>query len=170
MESLIDSLGINVSTLIAQIVNFLILLFLLRLVAYKPLMNMFDKRAAKVKESMEHAETVKKRAEEADSEAAKRIEAASQEGQQIIKQAMESGDVAKMKVMQEAKEEAQMMVEKAKLEIQQERREVVDELREEVSDLAILAAGKVVSRSLDKEAHRKVIDEILEKAPGLQNN
>ncbi len=170
MAEIFETLGINWPSLLAQFINFGLLLILLRLVAYKPVMNMLDKRAEKIKESMEHAETVKKRAEEADVEVAKRIDEASQEGQKIIKQAMEAGEAAKVKARQEARVEAQALVEKAKVEIQRERAEAVEELRKEVSDLAILAAGKVVSRSLDKEAHRKVIDEILKEAPGLQNN
>lgn len=163
-------LGINVSFLLAQLVNFIILLILLRLVAYKPIMKMIDQRSNRIKESMDEVESVKKRAEEADSDAAKRIEEASHEGQKIIKQAMEAGEAAKTKAKQEAREEAQALIEKAKVEIQRERNEAVEELRKEVSDLAIMAAGKVISRTMDKEAHRKVIDDILREAPGLQNN
>ncbi|MFC1846552.1 F0F1 ATP synthase subunit B [Chloroflexota bacterium] len=165
-----DGLGINEAALIAQIINFGILLILLRMFAYKPVMKMLDQRAARIKESMDEVETVKKRAEEADSDAAKRIEEASQEGQRIIKQAMEAGEAAKAKAKQEAKIEAQSLVEKAKVEIQRERNEAVEELRKEVSDLAIMAAGKVISHSMDKEEHRKVINDILREAPGLQNN
>jgi F-type H+-transporting ATPase subunit b len=83
---------------------------------------------------------------------------------------MEAGEAAKTKAKQEAREEAQALIEKAKVEIQRERNEAVEELRKEVSDLAIMAAGKVISRTMDKEAHRKVIDDILREAPGLQNN
>ncbi len=165
-----EGLGINLSSLIAQLINFGLLLVLLRMFAYKPVMNMLDQRAEKIKESMDHAETVKKSAEEADVEVAKRIEEASHEGQKIIKQAMEAGEAARTKAMQQAKEDAKVLVEKARVEIQRERNEVVEELRKEVSDLAILAAGKVVSRSMDKEEHRRMIDEILREAPGLQNN
>jgi len=166
----VGELGINVSFLLAQLVNFIILLILLRLVAYKPIMKMIDQRSNRIKESMDEVESVKKRAEEADSDAAKRIEEASHEGQKIIKQAMEAGEAAKTKAKQEAREEAQALIEKAKVEIQRERNEAVEELRKEVSDLAIMAAGKVISRTMDKEAHRKVIDDILREAPGLQNN
>ena len=65
------SLGINVSTLVAQVVNFSILLLLLYLVAYKPLMRMFDERSRKVKERIEQAEHIKERAAKADEEVSK---------------------------------------------------------------------------------------------------
>ncbi len=165
-----EGLGINLSSLIAQLINFAILLILLRLVAYKPVMKMLDQRSARIKESMEQVEAIDKRMAEAEDEVAKRIDEARQEGQTIIKQAMEAGETVKVKARQGAKEEARALIEKAKVEIQHERHETIEELRGEVVDLAIMAAGKVVSRSLDKEEHRKVIDEILREAPGLQNN
>ena len=166
----IASLGINVSTLVAQVVNFGILLLLLYLVAYKPLMRMFDERSNRVKESVEQAEQIKEQMAKADEEVAKRIEEAGEEGQKIIKQAMEAGEEAKAKAQQEAKEEARTLITEAQAEIKYERDEAVKELRKQVADLAIMAAGKVISRSMDKEEHLKVIDDILKEAPGLQNN
>ena len=85
MEGL-SSLGISVPTLIAQLVNFGILLILLRFVAYKPMMKMLDERSRRVKESIEQTEQIKELAAKADEETAKRIEEAGKEGQKIIKQ------------------------------------------------------------------------------------
>ena len=164
------SLGINVSTLVAQVVNFSVLLLLLYLVAYKPLMRMFDERSRKVKESIEQTEQIKEQAAKADEETAKRIEEAGREGERIIKQATEAGEEVRAKAQQEAKEEARVLINEAQEEIKYERDEAVKELRKQVADLAIMAAGKVISRSMDKEEHLKVIDDILKEAPGLQNN
>jgi len=79
-----EGLGINLPTLIAQIINFVILLGLLYLVAYKPIMRMLDERSRKVKESMEQTELIKQQAERAEEEVKKQIEAAGKEGQEII--------------------------------------------------------------------------------------
>jgi len=61
----VEGLGINLPTLLAQIVNFGILFGLLYLVAYKPIMRMLDERSRKVKDSMEQTELIKGRSEEA---------------------------------------------------------------------------------------------------------
>ena len=164
------SLGVNVSTLVAQVVNFCVLLLLLYLVAYKPLMRMFDERSKKVRESVEQAEHIKEQVAKADEEVAKRMEEASKEGQKIIKQAMEAGEEVRAKVQQEAKEEARTLITEAQVEIKYERDEAVKELRKQVADLTIMAAGKVIGRSLDKEAHRQLIDDVLDEAPELRNN
>jgi F-type H+-transporting ATPase subunit b len=76
MEGL-TSLGINLPVLIAQIINFGLLFLLLRVVAFKPLMKMFDKRASIIKESVEQTERIKEEAARAEEEARKRIEQAS---------------------------------------------------------------------------------------------
>jgi F-type H+-transporting ATPase subunit b len=55
----IASLGISLPTLLAQIVNFVILFGLLYLVAYKPVMRMLDERSKRTRESMEQAEYIK---------------------------------------------------------------------------------------------------------------
>ena len=58
----LSDLGINLPALIAQLVNFTILLGLLYLFAYKPIMRMLDERSRKIKEGMEQAEAVKEKA------------------------------------------------------------------------------------------------------------
>ncbi|GAH57991.1 unnamed protein product [marine sediment metagenome] len=162
------SLGINLPTLLAQIVNFVILFGLLYLVAYKPIMRMLDERSRKIRESMEQTEFIKQQAEGAEEEAEKRIEAASKEGQEAIARAVQTGEEVRRGAQQQAKQEAESLVVRARSEIQRERDEAIDELRKEFADLTILAAGKVIDRSLDKEAHRQIIDKVLEESKTLK--
>jgi F-type H+-transporting ATPase subunit b len=164
----IGSIGISLPMLIAQLVNFFILLGLLYLVAYKPILRVLDQRVDKVKESMEQTEAIKEQTAHAEEEFKKRLEAASREGQELISRAMRTGEEARQKIHEDARKEAQEIIEKARVEIQRERNEVIDELRREFSDLTIEAAGKVIQRSLDKQAHREYIDKILEESPILR--
>ncbi len=163
-----EGLGINLSTLLAQIINFALLLGLLYLVAYKPIMRMFDERSNRIKESMEQTEVIKEQAANAEEEFKKRLEAAGREGQELISRAMRTEEEARQKVHQDARQEAEALIEKVRLEIQRERDEVIDELHKEFADLTIDAAGKVIERSLDKEAHRELIDKVLEESPTLK--
>jgi len=169
MEGL-AGLGINVPTLIAQIINFIILFGLLYLVAYKPLMRMLDERSGKVKESMEQTESIREQAERAEEEAKKRIEAASREGQDLVAQAVKTGEDIRQKAQEEAKPEAEALINRARQEIQRERDEAIGELRNEIADLTIAAAEKVIEQSLDKEAHRKLIDKVLEESETLRKS
>ena len=161
-------LGINLPTLVAQIVNVVILLGLLYLVAYKPVMRMLDERSRRVKESMEQTDAIKEQAARAEEEVKKQLEAASREGQERIAQAIQIGEDVKQKAQQEARQEAETLISRGRTEIQRERDEAIDELRKEVADLTILAAGKVIERSLDKKAHRELIDKVLEESTALK--
>ena len=165
-----SGLGVNVWTLIAQIVNFLILLLVLYFFAYKPVMKMLDERSRKIKESMDEVQKVKEQAAQTEEEFKKKIEAASKEGQEVIARAMRTGEEARQRAQLEAKQEAQGLVEKARVEIQRERSETIGELRQEFADLTIVAAEKVIGKSLDKETHRQIIDKVLDESANLKKD
>ena len=164
----IASLGISLPTLIAQIVNFAILFGLLYLVAYRPIMRMLDERSRKIKESMAQTEYIKEQAVRAEEEAERRIEAASKEGQELVARAVRVGEETRRQAQQEAKQDGESLIARARTEIKSERDEAIGELRSEFANLTILAAGKVIDRSLDKNAHRDVIDKVLEESETLK--
>jgi len=163
-----EGLGISLPTLLAQIINFAILLGLMYLVAYRPIMRMFDERSRKIKESMEQTEFIKEQTAHAEEEAEKRIEAASKEGQELVARAVQAGEGVRQQAQQEAKQDAESLIVRARTEIQRERDEAIDELRKEFADLTIMAAEKVIDRSLDKEAHRQLIDKVLKESTILK--
>ena len=160
----IGELGISLPTLIAQLVNFTILFVILYLVAYRPIMRMFDERSRKIKDSMEQTEQIKEQAEQAEKEAEKRIQAAGREGQEMVARAVRTGDDMRQKAEQDARAEAEALVSRARGEIQLERDEAISEVRRAFADLTILAAEKVIDRSLDKQAHREIIEKVLEES------
>ena len=157
-------LGINVASLIVQLGNFILLLVLLYFVGYKPILKIFDERARKVKESLEKAETIKAEADAAEVEFKKQLETQRKEGQEIVNRAMRTGDELRKKAEQEARVEGETLVAKARSEIQRERDDAIGEIRKEFADITIAAAEKVIDRSLDKEAHRDIIDKVLKES------
>ena len=163
-------LGINLPVLLAQVVNVVILLGLLYLVAYKPIMRMLDERSRRIKESMEQVDSIKEQAARTEEEVKKQLEAAGREGQERIARAVRAGEEVKQKAQAEARQEAEALINRARTEIQRERDEAMGEVRREFADLTILAAGKVIDRSLDKEEHRQLIDKVLEESSTLKKD
>jgi F-type H+-transporting ATPase subunit b len=155
-------LGINIPLLISQLISFLILLVVLYFVAYKRILKMLDERTNRVKESLEQAESVKHQSAIAEEEVKKQIQAASQRGQELISQATQISDDIRAKAQDLAKQDTELLIEKARQSIKTEREFAVDELRREFTNLTILAAGKVVGESLDKETHKKLIDKVMQ--------
>jgi len=164
------SLGINLSLLVVFIVNFIILLVLLRLFLYKPVMKVLDERAKRTKEAMELAEATKKEYEQAKGEVQRQIEKGRQEGQAIITQALQTGERLKEESRSEAAKQAQLIIDRTRGELESEREKIVDVLRKEFVDIAISAAGKVIKETLDKEKHRKLIEETLQQSTVLKKS
>ncbi len=157
-------LGISGPQLLVQIINFVILFIILYLFAYKPILRMLDERAKKVKESMEQADQASEQAARAAEESRRHIEAGIKEGQEILARATRTGEELRQQSQQKAQEESEALLARAKDEIQRERDEAIGALRNEFADLTIAAAEKVIDRSLDKEAHRDLIEKVLEEA------
>ncbi len=165
-----EGLGISLPVLLTQVVTFIILLIILRFVAYKPLMRMLDERSRRIKESMEQAESIKEQSARAEEEVKKQLGAASREGQERIARAVRAGEEVKHKAQEEAGQEAEALINRARAEIQRERDDAIGEVRREFADLTILAAGRVIDRSLDKEEHRRLIDKVLEESITKEKN
>ena len=82
-----EALGINLPGLITQIISFLILLFVLSKLLYKPVIKMLDERAERIKTSLSAAEKANEDAALSAEKIEKELISARQEGQKIIDQA-----------------------------------------------------------------------------------
>jgi len=164
----ISELGISLPTLLTQVITFIILLVVLRFVAYKPIMRMLDERSRRIKESMDQAESIKEQSARTQEEVKKQLEGASREGQERIARALKAGEEVKQKAQEDAKKEAETLVNRARAEIQRERDDAITEVRREFADLTVLAAGKVIEKTLDKETHRELIEKVLEESSTLK--
>jgi F-type H+-transporting ATPase subunit b len=164
----VEALGINVPVFISQTISFLILFGVLYLFGYKPILKMLDERSHRIKESMEQAEAVKEQSQHAEEEVKKQLQLASQQGQELIARATQSSDEIRAKAQELARKDAEILIERARQAIEAERSKAIDELRQEFADLTILAAGKVIGESLDKETHRALIDKVLAESQTLR--
>lgn len=159
-----EGIGINLPLLLAFVVNFIILLVLLSVVLYKPVLKMLDERQAKISDSLEQAEKIKQQITQSEENIKAHLDSARKEGQKIVAQAEQIGERLKTEAKEEARHEAESLVNKARVEIQRQRDKDVDDLRKQFADIAISAAEKVINETLDKNKHRKLIDDILEEA------
>lgn len=157
-----EALGINLPSLIAQIVNFVLLLVLLSMFAYRPVLRMLDERSARIRESMEQVEAIRQRTVQVEEEVRAQLEESRREGQALIAQAEHFGEELKEQARQAARREAEAIVVRARGEFELERDNAINELRRQFADLAITAAEKVINESLDPARHQRLIREVLE--------
>ncbi len=164
------ALGISFNLLITQIVNFVILLILLRLLLYKPILNMLASRRQKIQESLEYAERVKQDAANQQKEFERKLEETRRETQAAAAAAAQVGEKEREAILAQAREEARKLVEQAKDQIEYERKQMMSDLHEQVVNLSLLAAQKVIGQSLDDQQHRQLVRDFIVQADRLPTN
>jgi F-type H+-transporting ATPase subunit b len=157
----LEGLGINLGYLISQIINFILLLVILRVFLYKPIVNMLDKRREKIRTDLEEAENARSQAEATRQEYEKQLEEAREERRTILAQAREQADKMREETLDKARGEAQGLVAKTEEEMETLRRQALAGAQDEIVELAMAAAGKVVGEALDAKAHRRLIQEFI---------
>jgi len=158
----ITDLGINGPSLIAYLINFVLLLGILTLFAYKPLLRVLDQRSESIRESLEAAERAREEAAGSQQVIEDQLNEARREGQRLLEQAREAAARFQEEQMDQARRDAETFVERARSDIQRERDAAVQEVRANFGDLAITAAERVIRRSLDRQAHEELISQVLE--------
>jgi F-type H+-transporting ATPase subunit b len=166
----VEQLGINLNGLIAQLINFLVLYFLLSRFLFPRVTQMLDARAARIRESVERAEQVQRDAERTEQQFQERIGEARREGQAIVANAKTIAQRIQTEAQEKAQREAEAFLVRAREQIQRETQQAQLELRQQVASLAMLAASRVVERSLDERQHVELIERVLSEAESGAKN
>ena len=156
------ALGINVAGLLTHLISFVILVGLLTFLLYRPLLNVLDRRSDRIRESLEASQRAQEEAARSQEEMQEQLEAARAEGQQMIAQAREVADRFREEELARAREDIAAERTRAEANIQRERDAAIEELRREFAGLAVVAAERVIRRSLEDSDHSVLIEQVLE--------
>lgn len=159
---MLESLGIAGPQILINIVGFLLLFALLSKFLYQPIQNVLEERRHQVQQDLDaaakHRSEMEQRQRELDdrlsqieSEVRDRMQAAEKEAQQVRTQ-----------MLSEAATERERVIESGLSELRREREKAMVEIRDLVADLAVTAAAKIIEQELDLDAHRAMIDDIVE--------
>ena len=155
-------------SLFIQAANFLILLFLLTKLLYKPMVAKMEERTRAIQKSLDEAQAARAQAQKEREEYAQKFQAAHAEAQQIRAEALKEAAEEQRRLVEAARGEAARLVASARQEMEQDVRRARAELRREVADLAIGAAERLIKKSLNDADHRRVVDEAIARM-GQQN-
>jgi F-type H+-transporting ATPase subunit b len=159
-------LGINLTFLISQIVNFILLLLILRLWAWKPILNMLEKRKQTISQGLDDARVAAEARANAEKEAAGILAQAQKDAAEVIREAGERADKLALEIKVAADQEAQKLHEVAAAEAEQAKLQHLGELRGQVAALAIAAAHKLIGESLDEKRQRSLLAEFFSGVKG----
>ena len=149
-------------TLVAQILNFLILVAILTKVAYKPIVKALKEREDKIKNSIESAEADEAKAKEVLTDYQKQLAAARVQAQEIVDKAIKLAAEEREASIAETRTEIERMKKSAQEDIVREREIAVAKLKGEVVALSMAAAGKIIGESMDSNANEKLVGEFIE--------
>lgn len=145
------------ATFFAQILNFIILLFILAKFAYKPLMKVLDERRARVASDLETAEKTRTEAEELKGQYSQQLAEARNEAAAIVEKANKIGQKVHDDFVAQAQAEKEQLMTSAKQTIENEKQQALTDVRSQVITLATEIAGKVVDQKLNSEGDQALI-------------
>lgn len=163
MEKLLDKF--EVGLFFWQLLLFLVLLFLLRKYAWKPILTSVINREESIKEGLESAEKAKEQMRQLKEDNKALLAEARLERDQIVKEAREAKEKMISDAKEKAKEEGAKMIETAKSVIQAERNAAVNELKSQVAELSVRIAEKVIKSEISSDAkQQEIISSAMESA------
>ena len=152
-----EALGIEPKLLIAQVVNFLIIVVVLQFLLYKPILMILNKRKKEIEDGLCYTETMRKENEKAEEKKAQMIKEARQDGQRIIEEAQKDAKIEAKKIVEDTKQTIDDMLAKGRLTLAEEREAMQNGVRKEAVKLAIRIAKQLLSETVSRDMQHKIL-------------
>lgn len=156
---ILNQFGVNPILLLAQAVNFFILLFILKKFLYKPILKVLDERKKRIEESLKNAEEIELQLQKTKEQSEKIITKALEESQKIL----DDTNRAAVQITEEAKLKAGELlvrtVKEGEVQLQLEKEKLQREIREELADILGLALQKVTGKIFNKKDQKELIEQ-----------
>lgn len=161
---MVEALGISLKEFIFYLINFLILMGVLTRFLYKPFLNMLATRKQSIKDALDNAKLINRRADEKMEQYSKRISKVEEESREIIRTAKIQADAQARDIIEDARKEAGDIIAKAEKTIEKEKEKAMEEMKQEIAVLAVMAAEKIVEREIQRAGQEAIVEEVIRQA------
>lgn len=161
---MVEALGLSLTEFVFYVINFLILVGLLTKFLYRPFLNMLETRKQSIQDALDNAELINRRADEKMENYDRQIVKLEEQGREIIKEAKERAEKQADEIIEEAHLKANSIIVAAERQVELEKQKALEEMKQQVATLALLAAEKIVERSIAQVGQDQIVDEIIEQA------
>ncbi|MFZ4592174.1 MAG: F0F1 ATP synthase subunit B [Ignavibacteria bacterium] len=158
-------LSVNPGLIIWTIVVFILFLLLLKKFAWKPIIGALNNREKTIQEALENAEKQNKESAETFEKNKKIISEANAQASKILSDAKELAVKLKDEIVSKANEESNKNIERAKEQIEAMKSTAIEQMRGDITDIALQAAEKILSKNLNRENQIELIDDFMKKIP-----
>ena len=152
-------LGIVPGIVLAQCLNFLLLILVLRVIAFKPLLKVLDQRKERIAKGIEDARKAEARLANIEADYSKRMDEARAEGQKTVAELTANAEKQAQAIIAKANEDAARLKVQAQEDALLERNKALADLRSQVVALSMAAANKLVGEAMDEKRQRVLVDE-----------
>ena len=157
----INLIEVNPGLIIWVAVTFIILVIVLKKIAWKPILTALDQRESVIKESLEKAEKAKEEAQKVLEENKANLAKAEEESKKIIEQSRTYAEKLKDQMLQESKLQAQKIISDAAEEIERKKESAFNELKNQIAEIAVQASEKILKENINKEINKKMVNDYI---------
>ncbi len=158
---ILNLFGIDWRLMVAQLINFAVVVVVLWWFALKPLMHTMQSRSDEIKKGLTDAKQAEERLEKVEKDVRAKLNEAQTEAVKILERAKKQSDESKQATINKTKEEVEALISRAKEQIKSEKDSMVQEVKGEVAQMVVTALEKILSKEVSKDVDKKYIDKIL---------
>ncbi|MAG28521.1 ATP synthase F0 subunit B [bacterium] len=153
-----QSFGLDIKLLIANLINFVLLVAILYKLGYKPILGFVRERQEKIEKGLKDAEAATEKLSDATAQKEKITSDAHREAQDILNKAKDQAKVQADDIIKKTNSEAANIVEHAKKEISQQKEQSIADVRTQASEAVILATEKILKKKIDEKQDKEIIE------------
>ena len=155
LDKLLDP---HTGLMIWTIISFAVLVMLMKKFAWGPILGIVEDREKALREESEKARTARAEAERIQSELEERLANAQTEVKEILAKANKDGETLRSKLKDDATLESKNIIDKTRAQLEEEKSRLVEELRGEVATLSVMAAERLIKKSVDGNVQKDVLE------------
>jgi F-type H+-transporting ATPase subunit b len=159
-------LDVNPGLIVWTVVTFLITLVVLRLVAWKPILEAVEAREKGIQDAIDSAKRDREEAERLMAENKRVLDEARRHTADIVSQGQKDAERIVEEAKAGARQEAEKVLEQSRKQIEQETRAAMAEVRGTVADLALQAAGRLLGETIDEQRQRGLVEDYVKELEG----
>jgi F-type H+-transporting ATPase subunit b len=154
---------LSASELAAQIISFLLLFFLLRVLMWKRILGVLDERKNRIAAELHNIDDVKSTVEKLKADYEAKVGSAEATGKVKIQEAALEGQRVAEEIKKEAQGQAEKIIENARADTRYELARAKEELKDEIVDLVLKTTEHVIQEKLTPQEDRKVVENFLDR-------
>ncbi len=164
---MLQTLGVNWGMLIAQMINFGVLLGALTFLLYKPVLKVIDDRRERVRQSMDHAAALERQVADMEKDRKKQMHEFDERMKQLLAESRAQGEALKKGIVDTAQADVTLMLEKGRKQLEDDKRKLLADLQKTVTTVSVHLAEKILKREFSDSDQKRVLDSLEKDIPSL---